>query len=190
MLSNIQDLKHKYNIQNDTLQYFLKRCPISLDINDGPWLAGGSILRWFNNEEEADYDIFFNDGEQLDKAKTTMFNAGYNMEDSSSYAYTYRHHSKEFTIQLCFKEFYNTPKEVIDSFDFKVCKWICANNMILSYNKTIDHAQRKEIVIDKIQNAAYMLQRLFKYNKRGYTFDDSQIRYILHKVRTDKTIII
>ncbi len=182
MEASVQQVKWSRGIRNDTLPYFLKRCPISLEMEGGPWLAGGSILRWWNEEPEADYDIFFYDGAQLNKAQEDLFNSNYYQVSASDYADTWENDEGNI-IQVCYERWYDTPQEVIDSFDFVLCMWLCGSNRILTSSETIHDSKLKFINIENIRYPGRILERLFKYSQRGYKFHNAEFYRIARKIR-------
>jgi len=172
---------HKMSFVHEKDKSFVKL--LSLDINEGPWLAGGSVLSWYNNEPvgDSDFDIFFKDLKQFDQ----MF--GLLMRNHGSIVFTSENAiTINITIdddikkaQLIRKNFYKSALDVIDHFDFTICQLATDGWDIVSGEKTFEHIKEKRIEPHKQPNRA-IIKRLIKYISYGYTPDPKLISEIIN----------
>lgn len=155
---------------------------LDLDINQGPWLAGGSVLSWYNNEPvgTGDFDIFFKDLRQFDE----MF--GRLMRNHASIIYTSENAlTLHLTvdddlkrIQLIRKTYFQSAKDVIDHFDFTICQLATDGFSIVAGDKTYEHIKDRRIALDK-PAARSLVKRLIKYVSYGYKPDQALVQHIL-----------
>jgi hypothetical protein len=107
--------------------------PVSIiepDFEQGPWIAGGAALRWYQRLPvgESDIDVFCKDSRQaqsvIDKIKS--YNR-FNVKHESDNAITIEYHRKDdwatsWTIQIITRRYFSSLREVIDNFDITVCQ--------------------------------------------------------------------
>lgn len=145
---------------------------LDLDIVQGPWLAGGSVLSWYNNEPVGlgDFDIFFKDLKQFDE----MF--GRLMRNHATIVYTSENaltlhltvDDDVKRIQLIRKNYFQSAEDVINHFDFTICQLATDGWNIVASDKTYEHIREKKIVLSKPASRT-LVKRLIKYVSYGYT---------------------
>lgn len=96
----------------------------------GPWLAGGALRRTLQGFKlDSDFDFFFHSAEQLEEFSTLLQAKNKNLHKSNE-----TEHHVEFKgpvgednlyvkVRLIRFAYYNSPEEVIDSFDFTICQF-------------------------------------------------------------------
>lgn len=133
------------------------------------WIAGGAVRDYFSyGKPKSDIDIFFPNQEEFDKADSKLFsNIENKLLKSSENAKLFKH--KHGLIHIIQKHFYETPNDIINSFDFTVCCAAIGKDCGLIYHETffIDLARRK-LVINSLPFPLSSLQRLQKYIKKGF----------------------
>jgi len=149
---------------------------------DGPWIAGGACLKWFDNSPigDADIDIFCANKNQasilIDKLHSKLQQV-YKTENAT----TFREYkgSKTWNIQVITKNYYSSLEEVVNSFDITVCeigtdgdRWILGNQFAKDFHS-------------KTLRMKYPLQdssvkRLLKYWVYGYRPVDGLIEDIIN----------
>ena len=126
--------------------HFNDRQPVSViepDLSEGPWIAGGAALKWFQQQPvmDSDIDIFCRSRSQaqavIDRIK------GYNryqIKHESDNAVTISYHDKDqwsssWNLQVITKNFYPDIESVINQFDITVCQigttgteWVLGRN--------------------------------------------------------------
>ena len=100
---------------------------IKPDLQHGPWIAGGAVLRWYQNKPVGDHDVdvFVKNDEQFNQVKNNIINKlnGTILFDSDN-ATTYKvyiNRDTPYEIQLI-KHYCDSLKDCLDRFDFTVCK--------------------------------------------------------------------
>ena len=107
--------------------------PVSIigpDSKNGPWIAGGACLRWFQNLPvgESDIDVFCANAKQAARVIEDIKSFGsFQVKWESDNAVTLTHHRKDdwttnWTIQVITRRYFSSLKEVINSFDITVCE--------------------------------------------------------------------
>lgn len=150
------------------------------------FIAGGSIRDWITNNGKVinDIDIFFKSKEDY-KMADDRFNMGFSLIRStpnySEYVPTKALSSwtKIQKYQLIKKEFFSTPQEVIETFDFTICSICLGFNMSpdseqLAYHPWFlsDIMQRKlEIGAAELKWPLHTLKRAFKFSREPYNFN-------------------
>lgn len=160
---------HKMSFVHKKDQSFVKL--LDLDINEGPWLAGGAVLSWYNGEAvgDSDFDIFFKDLKQFDqmfgKLMRNHGNIVYTSENAITLNVTVDDDLKK--VQLIRKNYYKSALDVIEHFDFTICQLATDGYEVVSGAKTFEHIKDKKIETAKAPNRA-IVKRLIKYISYGY----------------------
>jgi hypothetical protein len=137
----------------------------------GPWIAGGSILRWFNNEfVDTDIDVFVNSKDQAMGLINVLKSSMYSMTFSTDNALTFSNGMSP-KIQVIVKRYYDKAYDVIDDFDISVCQFLLGDNIIVCTKDAIDHNEKKQLHMTSLQNHKTAFSRLLKYQFRGYNPD-------------------
>ena len=103
---------------------------VSPDIEQGPWIAGGAALRWYQGQPvgESDIDVFCKNAIQAKRVIDDVKSYGrYNVKFESENAVTLSHWSNEgkyhqWTVQIITRRYFSSLEEVINSFDMSVCE--------------------------------------------------------------------
>jgi len=156
---------------------------LKLDIHDGPWLAGGSVRKMMNREvmSHSDWDIFFKDNTQfaLLSSKLRACREGsiiFSSNNAETFSFNVGH---EVHIQLIKRKFYNSVEDLLDDFDFGICKYATDGYKLKVGETTFADENNKTITCepDKISRAGF-IKRLIKYISYGYTPDKELINHI------------
>jgi hypothetical protein len=151
--------------------------PVSIiepDLKQGPWIAGGACLRWFQNQplDDSDIDVFCRDSIQADEVIDRIKSYGrYHIKYQSENAVTFDHWATaggdRWTIQVIRRRFFKDIREVIDSFDISVCQvGTTGTEWILGPNAARDIRERNLRFKMPLQPDAP--KRLTKYWVYGY----------------------
>lgn len=105
----------------------------------GPWIAGGSCLRWYQRQPAVtDIDVFFSHKKQWDlwisalannlgsvfdpHVKPDMQVSSPPFQSANAWTYDITFKNKQYKLQLIKKHFFSTAQDVIDRFDISVCQ--------------------------------------------------------------------
>ena len=155
------------------------------DIKNGPWIAGGACLRWYQGQPvgENDIDIFCANAKQaaevIDRIKSYgRFSVKFESENAVTLNYwTKKDYSTNWTIQVITRRYFNSLQEVIDNFDITVCEiGTAGNEWILGPSTARDIRERNLRFKMPLQPDA--LKRLTKYWAYGYRPVDGTLEAI------------
>jgi hypothetical protein len=152
---------------------------IQPNLKDGPWIAGGACLRWYQGQpvNMSDIDVFFRDAFQLRRAMnriedTKRFYVRHRSDNAITYEYSTTREStaddyKSFTIQLIQHKYFNSIEDVIDRFDFSVCQVAtCGDEWILGEHTARDIRSRSLRAVGDVKDD--IVKRVAKYWVYGY----------------------
>jgi len=151
--------------------------PLSIiwpNLKEGPWIAGGACLRWYQGLPvgESDIDVFCSSQEQADRVIEEVKSYGrYSTKWESENAVTLTYYNKEssrnWTIQIIKRRYFMSLKDVIDNFDITVCQiGTGGNDWLLGGRTARDIRERNLRMVYPLQPDA--LKRLTKYWTYGY----------------------
>jgi len=144
------------------------------DLQNGPWIAGGACLRWYQGQPvgENDIDVFCSSPEQAQQIIDEIKSYGrYSTKYESDNAITLSYHSKDtgksWTLQVIKRRYFRSLKEVIDNFDISVCQiGTGGNDWLLGKNTARDIRERNLRMNMPLQPDA--VKRMVKYWTYGY----------------------
>ena len=168
---------------------------IQPNAKDGPWIAGGSCLKWYQGQtvNMSDIDVFFRDAFQLRRVMnriedTKRCHVKYRSDNAITYEYTTERDSLEdsytvFTIQLIQHKYFNSMQEVIDRFDFSVCQVAtCGEEWVLGEHTARDIRTRSLRAVGDVKGD--IAKRLTKYWIYGYRPVDGLMNDIISNPNT------
>ncbi len=145
------------------------------DDRNGPWIAGGACLRWYQGLPvgESDIDVFCRDQAQAQQVIDDIKSYGrFSVKFESENAVTLEHHAKgdwtrSWTIQIITRRYFKSLQEVIDNFDITVCQvGTGGNSWLLNAQTARDIRERNLRFRMPLQPDAP--KRLTKYWVYGY----------------------
>lgn len=151
--------------------------PLSIiwpDLKQGPWIAGGACLRWYQGQPvgESDIDIFCSSAEQaqsiIDEIKGYgRYSTKYESDNATTLSYYSKDSNKTWTLQVIKRRYFTSLKDVIDNFDISVCQiGTAGNDWLLGKNTARDIRERNLRMNVPLQPDA--VKRLTKYWTYGY----------------------
>jgi hypothetical protein len=152
---------------------------------NGPWIAGGACLRWYQGlpVRESDIDVFCSSKEQAQYIIDEVRSWGrYSNKFTSDNATTLDYYSKDntsssWTIQVITKRYYSSMQEIINNFDLSVCQVATdGNHWELGKHTAKDIRERNLRMEMPLMPDA--LKRLVKYWTYGYRPDDGLIEAV------------
>lgn len=163
---------------------------LELDIEKGPWLAGGAVRKFYLNEsiENSDWDIWFNSPDQYQKAyqkmKELKASVAFETDNAISFKY-YPENEPAQTIQLIRRKFYDNPYEIIGGFDFSVCQLATDGHKIIASDYAIRDIKSRTLRLTQDHIPQYIVPRIVKYMVYGYRPNID----LLEKIEENKTTI-
>jgi len=138
----------------------------------GCWLAGGAARSIFKQEKINDYDIFFKDKEFAEIAKTRLEQQGAKrvFECPAGELTTYK--ISGMKIQLITKRFYKSIEECLESFDFTCCIFGFDGVTFYTTKEAMKDVKYKNLTLNKLTYPVASINRIYKYKKRGYAFQE------------------
>jgi hypothetical protein len=143
-------------------------------LKEGPWIAGGAALRWYQDQSvgDSDIDVFCANEEQAKRTIDYIKSYGrYTVKFDSTNALTLSYWDKDntrtWTIQVIKRRYFRSLKEVIDNFDISVCQiGTSGNDWLLGKDTARDIRGRNLRMNMPLQPDA--AKRLAKYWTYGY----------------------
>ena len=166
-----------------------------LNLPDGAYISGGAITSIIQKHPIIDIDMFFlteksfketlrlfiveAERNKLEEAERWVFDK-YSIvtrdmekfcQNSKDYRYIGLKHENlnRPMVQLLKLYWYDSPEQIIDSFDITVAQFIVGNDGIMKFNPmSFYDIANKKLVLHRLQWAGSTLRRIIKYSKKGY----------------------
>jgi hypothetical protein len=145
-------------------------------LKEGPWIAGGAALRWYQDQPvgENDIDIFCKDARQAQNVINYIKSYGrFSIKFESENATTLSYYSgadteyRQWTLQIITRRYFGSLQEVIDNFDISVCQiGTAGNDWLMGRHTAKDIRERNLRMQMPLQPDA--AKRLVKYWTYGY----------------------
>ena len=150
---------------------------INPNMETGPWIAGGAVLRWYQGQpvDESDIDVFCANAKQAADVINAVKSQGqYSVKFESENAVTLSLWSKEqgsaklpWTIQIITRRYFASMRDVLDNFDITVCQIGTTGEEYILGKTTAKDIREKNLRFNRpLQPDA--LKRLVKYWTYGY----------------------
>jgi hypothetical protein len=145
------------------------------------WIAGGSVRDYFMGVPmKTDYDMFFPNGMEYEKAKV-YFNAKkaeikWESENGMKVIYENK------TIDLV-KKFFATPQDTIDAFDFTVSMFAIDFEKVYHGETSFIDLSKRQLMINKITYPASTLSRAFRYYKKGFVMCKGEMKKLIESIQ-------
>jgi hypothetical protein len=199
-VSSVSHREIKYPYEDFIKKMNLKDLRLSWLLGNNNMIAGGSVLNWIWGENtHGDIDFFFKNEEYADIFVEFIKGIGFKLACRTTYARTYFEPLQGIILQVVGNPdrgpyakqglrdnfvAYGTPQEVIDNFDFHVCKFAVDSDYLYTTSRAIQDLLK--LTIDSTSNERSMfLQRILKYTHKGF-FMSSRIKGHL---RYDKPVL-
>ena len=148
------------------------------------YLAGGALRGCFGkNEVVDDYDVFFKNSLQAANIKIELEDLGYKIVFVCPAGKLTTLKSGNIKVQLITEIFYDSPQELIDTFDFNAARIAYSSGIIYTDRSAIRDVRRKRLTIHRMDFPASTFKRIVKYTKKGYTLPNETISWFLQDVR-------
>lgn len=157
------------------------------------FIAGGCFKDIFQNKKPRDIDMFFENVQDFNTADKEFKNKGFEEVCNTNNAKTLI--NNETTVQLICK-FYGTPEQILNKFDFAVCKYSYQKeneNYISTFCDTYyEDLEKRKLTVDLNLDFPFStLKRAFKYCKYGFYPTLKTVEEIAIKINeSDKKILM
>lgn len=183
---NFIDFLTRYGIVYEDTQ--LSKLDLPIISQFGPWIAGGAIRRTIIKEKlNSDIDIFFRNIEQYEEFKLALDARDYIKKKENQFNITYI--KNDIEVQLININFYQSPLEIINSFDFTICQFVFDGTYLYCGKTALWDLARKRLVVNKITYAIASMRRIIKYTKQGFYACNGTMNAILESVIKNPEII-
>lgn len=169
---------------------------IEPDLVEGPWIAGGAPLKWYENRPvgTSDIDVFCRNSQQATSVIKRIKDLTSYTAAKTNNAQTYKLYqeeeqiygkktgtfTKEWTIQIITCNYYESAQQLVDRFDITVCQIATAGTeWVLGEHAAADIRNRRLRFSDQIL-APDAAKRLVKYWTYGYRPDPGMIATIIN----------
>jgi hypothetical protein len=165
---------------------------------DGPWIAGGSLLRtYLNLPLTSDLDIFFKNEAQF-LAYRDQFRLKNSGRDSNG-KYTIvkeEQHSwftletikcfdaQEYKIQLVCKNYYTGPCDLLGHFDLDICQFAYDGKNLFLEQDVLKNIDSRQMHLVKTAYPQKFMQRCIKYSKLGFNISPEEIQRFFEMTKT------
>lgn len=172
---------------------------------NGPWLAGGALRRTLLRQSlDSDFDFFFASQGQFDAFVSEVKNSGGWVVSENEHNTTMRlpstapepvgedqfsPYSPEITVQAIKTRWYDSLREVLDSFDFTLCQFGYDGALLVCGDYSLWDLGRKRLVPHRLTYGTASMRRLLKYTKQGFTICGGGLSDFLEKVVADPAVI-
>ena len=127
------------------------------------WIAGGSVRDYFMNRNAIDYDIFFPNQQEFDKAKLFFENNNAVKEWESENGVKYLFDGLTFDLV---KIFHDSPQSTIAYFDFTTAMFAVDDRNLFAGDTSFNDLEKRILVINKKTYPDSTLKRAFRYYKK------------------------
>lgn len=181
------------NAEQSELFKVLGELGFDLNMQEGPWVAGGAVRRTLmgGGVGESDIDVFCASSEQLAKCRSALEAKGgkQKRETEHNVEYSLKIGDSEQRIQFIRVAFYESADAVIDSFDFTICQFATDGKEVLCGPYSLWDLSRKRLVVHKITFAVASMRRVLKYTRQGFTACAGAMTDFLQRVVADPNVV-
>ena len=163
-------------------RFFLKY--LNLNMEEGPWIAGGSVMKWVQGKpvKHHDVDVFCASEKQFEDVTARCAAMGVkcgivaNTENAVTYELRDKHGNKTHNLQVIKKHFFQTARDVILAFDLVVCQFVTDGKQVVHTNQAMTDLKTKRINIASKNGS--LPKRILKYMTYGFAPSEQTIEYI------------
>lgn len=133
------------------------------------FIAGGVFKNVFTGQEVRDIDFFFKSQADFELAERKLYaDRGYEFAYETPRAVGFRNIKTGVIVELIFI-FFGTPCEILNTFDFTVCKVAMEKETLYTHPEFFEHLTLKRLVIGpKLYNPVNTFERSYKYTRYGF----------------------
>jgi len=145
------------------------------------WVAGGSVRDYFMGVKIAtDYDLFFPNQKEFNKAANYLTNGGAEVKWESDNGMKVKYNGKTFDLV---KHFFSTPLETINAFDFTVSMFAVNDKEVFHGQTSFIDLSKRQLMINKITYPASTMSRAFRYYKKGFSMCIGEMAKLVESIQ-------
>lgn len=146
------------------------------------WIAGGALRDYFMAVKiTTDYDLFFPNEAEYDKAKTFFKAKNAEVKWESDNGMKVKYNGKTYDLV---KKFFESPKSTIDAFDFTVSMFAVDNEKVYYGETTFIDLAKRQLMINKITYPASTMSRAFRYYKKGFSMCQGEMKKMVEAIQS------
>lgn len=167
---------------NSNLRQIIDYLP-QLDLQDGPWIAGGAArLAWHNIDlGDHDIDIFFANERQWEEYGKFCSKVDIENSFTTNNATTYQFKIKDlaFKLQLIKKDWYRDYESIFNNFDFTCCQFVTDGKNVITTENAINDTNKKILSYNNHTTRTLDTRRVIKYSFYGFIPDKHILKQII-----------
>jgi len=145
------------------------------------WLAGGALRDYFMGVPvKTDYDMFFPDQENYEKAKEYFIKNDAVVKWESENGCKLKYKGKTYDLV---KKYFNGPQETINEFDFTVSMIAVDHDGVYHGESTFIDLAKRQLIFNKITYPASTLSRCFRYYKKGFSMCMGEMKKLFESIQ-------
>lgn len=145
------------------------------------WIAGGALRDYFMGRPiKTDYDLFFKDQENYDRAAKHFIDNDANVKWESENGMKVAYKGKTFDLV---KMFFDGPQETINEFDFTASMIAVDSEKVYCGETTFMDLAKRQLMINKITYPLSTLSRAFRYHKKGFSICLGEMKKIADSIQ-------
>jgi len=146
------------------------------------WIAGGAIRDYFMAAKiTTDYDLFFPNEIEYEKAKTFFKTKDSEVKWESDNGMKVRYNNRTFDLV---KKFFESPQSTIDAFDFTVSMFAVDGEKVYYGESTFIDLAKRQLMINKITYPASTMSRAFRYYKKGFVMCQGEMKKLVESIQS------
>ena len=145
------------------------------------WIAGGALRDYFMGVKiTTDYDLFFPNNIEYEKAKTffKVKEAAVKWESDNGMKVKYNGRIYDLV-----KKYFENPQSTIDAFDFTVSMFAVDNDKMYFGETTFIDLAKRQLMINRITYPASTMSRAFRYYKKGFSMCQGEMKKIAEAIQ-------
>lgn len=174
---------------NNPILNFIRRMTF-LDIEKGPWVAGGAVLRVFTQRWGGDIDVFFQPDVAIDKHPGFDLLCAFpdfrrhkvdNRKQAPVHVLTFgenTNNAPRSEVQLVDHRRFQTVEDLLMDFDFTCVMAATDGWRWIAHSRFHEDVEARRLVINNTQRRIKQVARIGKYSLRGLTPEPGILRSI------------
>lgn len=151
-----------------------------LNLEKGPWIAGGFARRTYYNQpvDDIDIDIFFGSNAQYERCKKFFTSNDIDIETDNAITYTVQHPAGNYLkIQFIRRVWFNTVQDLFNDFDFSISQYAYDGKNFVTGKYALIDQEDKVLRTINIKNET-IYPRMMKHLLLGYYPSEELVHYI------------